>query len=96
MRGGLRPRFRAGRARKGQALRNHALPPISKRLIIYAFASDGAETQAAQRWAVVRRSTRRAISLYAGQIRAKLRLSTGCSQIAVPGGGPLRRGALRP
>ncbi len=37
------------------------------------------------------RSTRRAMSLYAGQIRAKRRLCTSGGQIAVPGGGPARR-----
>jgi hypothetical protein len=52
--------------------------------------------KAAQRRAAVRRFNLEAMSLYGGKIRAKFRLSAGCSQIAVPGGGPAMRGGLRP
>jgi hypothetical protein len=56
----------------------------------------GGLLKAAQRRAAVRRSVLEAMSLYGGNVRTKSKLSAGCSQIAVPGGGPLRRGGLRP
>ncbi len=61
---------------------SHRAPDID------AFASDGAERQAAQCWAAGRRSDRIAMSLYGGNVRAKLRLRAGCSQIAGPWGRP--------
>ena len=48
--------------------------------------------QAAQRRAAVRRSSVRAIALYAGQIRRRSEHCAGGSQIAVPVGGPAMRG----
>jgi hypothetical protein len=56
----------------------------------------GGIRKAAQRRAAVRRCYLEAMSLYAGHIRAKFRLSASGSQIAVPGGGPAMRGGLRP
>jgi hypothetical protein len=60
------------------------------------YAGDGDVRKAAQRWAAVRRSGLEAMSLYGGNVRTKSKLSAGCSQIAVPGGGPAMRGGLRP
>ncbi len=87
MRGGLRPRFRAGRASGlGDApphkATHHQAPDI------HAFASDGAERQAAQCWAAGRRSDREAMSLYGGNVRATYRLSAHGCQIAGPWGRP--------
>ncbi len=57
---------------------------------------EGDIRQAAHRRAAVRRSDLEAMSLYGSNIRATPKLSAHGSQIAVPGGGPLRRGGLRP
>jgi hypothetical protein len=68
-------------------------------------ARSGERPQAAQPWFMT--TSRAALgrgaaihpnsyALYSGNVRTKLKLSAGCSQIAVPGGGPAMRGGLRP
>ena len=54
------------------------------------------QNQAAQRRAVVRRSTRKAIAFYACHILVRSKLRAMASQIAVPGDGPAMRGGLTP
>jgi hypothetical protein len=107
----MQPNRRAGgrpfEARRADALdsaldeggASDALPwkaAYHQELDLYGFSSDGAREKAAQRWAAVRRSDLEAMSLYGGNIRTKLRLCAGCSQIAGPGGGPAMRGGLTP
>ncbi|MEQ8901233.1 MAG: hypothetical protein RID62_08435, partial [Roseovarius sp.] len=48
----------------------------------------------AHRRAAVRRSYLSCLALYISQIRKTSERRAGCSQIAVPGGGPAMRGGL--